>query len=623
MNTVERYEELLGRFDEIFNEDEGMAAEYVLEYWPEIRELLKAIWKEEGKEGKPDLSLVASDARNNGFFIENFLGDADIALHNGKYWQERKEFNEDQLNEFTAGRDPLLYDNCRQAVAECIRELEGMDAAMDYIDQWQKEDPDSTYPDAVKINLYFFNDDLQKAKAIADHYLGLEHTGSTEHYFLYDMMKNVYEELKDAESLKKLLQLQLDAAEKKKDETLEQIAMVARIYAARMIQERIPEEIADFHERFLELIPDDNEALRVMGMCMINSLQKLPETERRKDEILKSVHREALSAELERTKAQKRADETGRYETLEQLISVIDEDEMNEIAEALNIRNTDPSSLAKRLMTAGAFRNLFICMHDDAIGVLRSVINDPKTIVNMDEAAVLSWEIPLCVRITKDFRVLLADDFVQQFQKLDTPAFDAQRKQSCWVMDCFFMAYKCYGVMKDSEFLKMVSVNSSGLSMKDIRKIRQSLPSERKFCRMESGYIFDEDFGKGKEYIRQYTSIRKKYPFTLPEVGEISGLYIYGYPHTLPAYLSIKEYLYSIFGPEKIKEAILTLHELFDMISTDAEMTEVLKVFMDHFEISLNADPKKAAELIIALVNSTRRWDLSGNSPHELAGKNR
>jgi hypothetical protein len=273
---------------------------------------------------------------------------------------------------------------------------------------------------------------------------------------------------------------------------------------------------------------------------------------------------------------------------------------------------------ARRLLSPGSMRNLFITMDDLTMADFRRVAEDPYAPLSEEEKVRLGRQMPLCVLLYDDMTVI-PEDFKEQFRKLDTPAFEQQRKLFSWILSCLYMTDRCYGVLKDTEFLKMVSLNGTKLSIKEVKKVWQSLPADRKFCRFEGGYVFDSDFADGKEYIRQFAEIRRKYPLQLPTLQETEELYLYGWPDREPAYLKMKEYLMSL--THDTGDTGLLLIELFANVCAGCGIQEILTVFDDFENVQRDMDPKIISDLLLEIIRNTRNWKLAGHKPGELAPK--
>ena len=307
-----------------------------------------------------------------------------------------------------------------------------------------------------------------------------------------------------------------------------------------------------------------------------------------------------------------------RYSTLEEMLTYgFDINWVIDRAKEKGINDPDPAAaLARRILSPGAFKNLFIAMHDLTIEILRKVIAEPGTKLTEDEMGLLVSDIPDCVLLTWDDKAVVADDFADQFRKLDTPDFNNQRKLNAWILDCLYMTHHGFGVLKDSEFLKMVSLNGTKLTIKEIKKIWQSLPSEKKYCKFESGYVFDPDFLNKKDYIRLYGELRRKYPLRMPSFEEVDGLFAWGYPFRNPAYQKMKNCLRPLV--KNRFDAYSLVIRLYNQISAEDKIEALLTALMEDKELEQLLDPSKTADLLMNIRLTTRHWNLGGNTPKDL-----
>lgn len=307
-----------------------------------------------------------------------------------------------------------------------------------------------------------------------------------------------------------------------------------------------------------------------------------------------------------------------RYSTLEEMLTYgFDINWVIDRAKEKGINDPDPAAaLARRILSTGAFKNLFAVMWDQSIGILRKVIAEPDTVLTEDEMTLLVSDLPDCVLLTWDDKAVIADDFAEQFRKLDTPEFNEQRKLNVWILDCLYMTHQGYGVLKDTEFLKMVSLNGTKLTIKEVKKIWQSLPSVRKYCQFESGYVFDPEFLNKKRYISLYGELRRKYPLRMPSLEEIDGLFAWNYPFRNPAYEKMKNYLRPLVT-NRFDTYNLLIH-LYNQISAEDKIESVLTILMEDKELEQLLDPSKTADLLMEIRATTRHWNLGGNTPKDL-----
>lgn len=609
MTALEKYNEILSTFENLMDDD-LKAAQYWNENWPALKEAIYELWKEKGRNGKPDPRTISLE---EDLILDNYLGDADDAYSNAKMWQERKQFNEDQLNEFVREdeHDRFTINNNRYAIAECIKELEGLDQGLAYADEWKKEEPDSTFPDAVKISLLFFSKKYEQARRIADSYIDRDPGTVDGSDLLFDMCRNVYEEFHDEAYIKKLAEHELLYSQKKQKESKQAIDKIVVGMGITAVSSDMPRGVGMIFEKLLASGRNEELIYRLIGTAVAKYLNKDPDQEPESSRILEALNHVADSA-LMSDEAQK----TGRFNTLEQLIYAEYKGDNPTAEHTLEMIKEECAAKARRLLSPSAFRNLFSSMYDQTITALRKVIENPAAVLSQEEVYLLQTELADCVSVTSEYKVLLADDFVEQFRKLDTPEFNQKRKLNCHVLDCLYMTHHCYGVLKDTELLKMIGQNGTRLTIKDVKKIWQGLPADRKFCRFEGGYVFDEDFAGKKEYMRFYSDCRKKYPLNLPEPDEIDGLYAYGFPYRDPEYRKALEYVLTLSWNSSAMYSMIA--QTFIQIIASESLNAAIKAIAENEDIQMNMDPMKMGNIITSLINATRRWDMAGNRPKDL-----
>lgn len=618
MNTKEKISLILEGFADRFENDPETAA-YYREKWPELKELFHTLWKETGHEGKTDLSFLDDMDEESDVFATNILGDIDLSLLNEKLWQERKQFNEDLLNEFTDSKDDLTHRNHHLAIAECVKELEGYDQAMAYVDRWQKEDPDPEFQDGVRISLAFFDGRYDEAKAIADRHADLPQDEMTEDRYLLSMMQNVYSELQDRARLLKVNEREKELNERSIESLKAEMKEIYEAYLRLGVIEDRPEGIRDVFNQLCELFSDEDAVYRLMAEDFSEVREKrgnpLMSDAGFQKEMLDSFRWMARSFSALRS-----VRDTGSCEKLEDLLTIQTAERVREESGIKNVSTEElPAAAARRLLSPGAMRNVFITMHDDVFSIFKRVLDHPEEKLEEEEQFLLFRELGLYCLIFDDGRTVLTKDFREQFSKLYTPAFEQQRRLYSWVLDCLFAADKYYGVLKDTEFLKMVSLNGTKISIREVKKIWQSLPADLRYCRFEGGYVFDADWAKGKEYQRQFSAIRKEYPPDLPAAGEIDGLYVHGWPVREPVWSKMKDYLKSLCNDAAAVEKLMT--GLFAAICSGNGIQEILHIFDEEREVQEKMDPAEIAQLITDLINNTRSWEAAGHKPDELSRK--
>ncbi|MEE8807680.1 MAG: CpXC domain-containing protein [Lactimicrobium sp.] len=152
-----------------------------------------AIIRKHAKKDENDKLLFDIEEDPYDEYVPNWLEELDMILNNARAYDYSRKLSELQLKEINLDGERLAYHNLKRNILECIYYSEGMDAAKQYLQQWQKEEPGSAYVAASEVDLYLINHDLEKAEKLADRYLSMPMKESGDSW-LYDSCENVYRE---------------------------------------------------------------------------------------------------------------------------------------------------------------------------------------------------------------------------------------------------------------------------------------------------------------------------------------------------------------------------------------------------------------------------------------------
>ena len=187
--------------DDFYNlEGQREQSDLVMEKWDSIFDGLLEHWYESHDE-KPSIKDIGYTEEE--YLLSELLSEIDIPLLNNKEYEYLKGFYARLLEELDYSKNLLSYHNYRRSYMEMIEYLDGEEKAMEYLDEWYREEPDNLYVIGTYIDRYLWHDEDEKALALAEKYLNHDMRYDYEEWF-YDAVENLYNKLNMKKEIKKL-----------------------------------------------------------------------------------------------------------------------------------------------------------------------------------------------------------------------------------------------------------------------------------------------------------------------------------------------------------------------------------------------------------------------------------
>lgn len=284
------------------------------------------------------------------------------------------------------------------------------------------------------------------------------------------------------------------------------------------------------------------------------------------------------------------------------------------------------SALEKEMLKPEIVRNTFSVLDDVEIQAFEKAVEYRAygyPVKDEDENFYEQLILAGYINMTIDNKIYIPEDVLELYQKLNTEDFQKQRKRMSWLLSCFDIAARFYGVVPLEIMIKLFN-QRKGLKTDKLQIIRdyESIPYQKKdFTLLNNQFIYDGLLQKDNYLALLRIQGEKEY--YIPTVEEILEFNRSGILINEPPIQRLMVYFnkYHDMTEEMAKE-IVTM--IYHEISAGCEMHDVFDILND---MQVNFKSQKDLEILISILNefwnNTRMIDNRGHKPSEVFKKER